>query len=170
MRTHFRQLLKGTSLMSIAGVLQKGVGFFLLPLYTRYLSPTDYGAVELFLVLLLIVDIVVQQGMASALMKRLVYDNVGSDRKTRGIAIGTALIFVLVSALLVGTVLVAAGAPLAHLLFDQEGYGHLIALGALQVLFMGAYRVLLVPLRADQQYVTLTMVEPRASTTRWHRR
>ena len=92
MNRHFGQLLKGTSMMSVSGILQKGVGFFLLPLYTRYLSPADYGAVELFLVLLLIVDIVVLQGMASALMKRIVYDDADGGKKVRSIAVSTALL------------------------------------------------------------------------------
>ena len=47
---HYKQLFKGVAFMSVVGVLRKGVGFLLLPVYTRYLTPEDYGAVSLFLV------------------------------------------------------------------------------------------------------------------------
>ncbi|MBF9018672.1 MULTISPECIES: lipopolysaccharide biosynthesis protein [unclassified Oceanispirochaeta] len=41
------KLLKNTAIYTFFTVLQKGVGFFLLPLYTVFLSPSDYGMVTL---------------------------------------------------------------------------------------------------------------------------
>lgn len=40
-------LLKNISIYSLGSILSTGVSFFLLPLYTRVLSPADYGQLEL---------------------------------------------------------------------------------------------------------------------------
>ncbi len=39
-------LLKNTSLYTIGNILPQAAGFFLLPIYTRYLTPADYGIVS----------------------------------------------------------------------------------------------------------------------------
>ena len=39
-------MLKNLSLYAIGDILPKAVGLFLLPIYTRYLSPADYGLVQ----------------------------------------------------------------------------------------------------------------------------
>ena len=162
MTSQFRQLLKGTSLMSIAGILQKGVGFFLLPVYTRYLTPADYGAVELFLVLILMVDIIASQGMPSALMKRIAYDKAGAKGADPagevGIAIGTTLLYVLACSFAVAVLMLLFADPLSRLAFDRPGGAHLIILGGLHIIFTGVYKVLTVPFRADQKYVTVTAI------------
>lgn len=40
------KVVTNTSLYSISSFLQKGIGFLLLPLYTHYLSPDDYGVLN----------------------------------------------------------------------------------------------------------------------------
>lgn len=40
-----RKVLKGASMYSLGDVLVKASGFFLIPIYTRILTPTDYGIV-----------------------------------------------------------------------------------------------------------------------------
>jgi O-antigen/teichoic acid export membrane protein len=40
------KVITNTSLYSFASFLQKGIGFLLLPLYTHYLSPEDYGVLN----------------------------------------------------------------------------------------------------------------------------
>lgn len=40
------KMLKNLSLYAIGDILPKAVGLFLLPIYTRYLSPEDYGLVQ----------------------------------------------------------------------------------------------------------------------------
>ena len=157
MNFHYRQLLKGTSLLSLSGLLRKGVGFLLLPVYTLYLTPADYGAVELFLVFVGILTIVVTQGLTSALMKRIVYDHGDRDKKAAGVAFGTALIFVAGSALLTGLFAFVFSRPIASLVFDDPIYRYLIVIGAANVLFQTLFNTLLVPLRAAQKYGIITI-------------
>lgn len=43
------KILKNTSLYTLCALLQKGTGFLLLPIYTTYLKPEDYGTMNLIL-------------------------------------------------------------------------------------------------------------------------
>lgn len=46
-----RQFLKDASIYMIPGVVSRGLTFFLLPLYTRALGPSEYGMLDLFLII-----------------------------------------------------------------------------------------------------------------------
>jgi O-antigen/teichoic acid export membrane protein len=63
-----RQLLKDSAIYGAASLLSRAISFFLLPLYTRVLSPHDYGAIELVFVLVALVNVTValeiSQGVA----------------------------------------------------------------------------------------------------------
>ena len=41
------KILKNSSLYTFCALLQKGTGFLLLPIYTTYLKPEDYGIMNL---------------------------------------------------------------------------------------------------------------------------
>lgn len=52
------KIIKNTTLYTIGNVLPKAAGFILLPIYTRYLSPEEYGIVQSMQVLITILAIV----------------------------------------------------------------------------------------------------------------
>src|SRR5689334_9559085 len=43
----FRDIIKKSGTYSVALLASRALGLFLLPLYTRYLTPGDYGVLEL---------------------------------------------------------------------------------------------------------------------------
>jgi len=51
------KVIKNTSFYTIGSILPQAVGFFLLPLYTRYLTPADYGIISSLQVLTSILTI-----------------------------------------------------------------------------------------------------------------
>jgi len=51
------KIIKNTSLYTIGNILPQAVGFFLLPIYTHYLTPSDYGIVSSLQVLTSILGI-----------------------------------------------------------------------------------------------------------------
>jgi O-antigen/teichoic acid export membrane protein len=158
MNIHFSRLIKGTGIMALAGLLEKGVAFFLLPLYTHYLTPADYGAVELFIVLLTIMDIVVQQGLVSAVFKRIAFDKGENEIEDYRTVMGTAIIYVLGTGLLVGIAMIVFAGQLSPLLFDQPGYDFLMAVGALTLITRVVEKILIVPLRSAQRYTTCAAI------------
>jgi O-antigen/teichoic acid export membrane protein len=46
-----KQFFKNSTIYIIGNILVKGISLFLVPIYTRYLSPGEYGIIDLFSVI-----------------------------------------------------------------------------------------------------------------------
>lgn len=66
-------LLKHSSIYGVGNMLNRAVAFLLLPLYTHFMTPSDYGVLELIDVTTGLIGIVVGLGVASAI-SRFYYD------------------------------------------------------------------------------------------------
>ncbi len=108
-----RRLGKHSVIYGLGGLVSRILAVLLLPLYTRYLSPADYGKVETLIALTTVVGIVLRMGISSALLPLLlrldrareppprsphvvlVHDDHGHDRDGRGIALRSQIADVL---------------------------------------------------------------------------
>lgn len=66
---HLRRLATTGAAYTAASVLSKLIALFLLPVYTAYLSPADYGAAEVMLASLIAASIVVRLGVIEAILR-----------------------------------------------------------------------------------------------------
>ena len=66
-------LLKHSSVYGLGTIIAQAVGFLLLPFYTRYLTPTDYGVMSLVNITMDIIGIVAGLGVTTA-MSRFYFD------------------------------------------------------------------------------------------------
>lgn len=124
-----RQLLGGATWLSVTRVLQQGIGFFLLPVYTRYLTPTDYGLIEVLMVSVFLALMVIGQGMPPALLRQLTYVH-SDDGRRRRVAAGVAFAHVGLSSLVfLGFASVLSG-PLSTALFASREHAVLVVVGA----------------------------------------
>jgi len=89
-------LLTDTATYGVGGMLANLVGFLLLPLYTRYLSPTDFGLLTLLQVIVAVFEPIANLGVANALFRRL---NQAQDEAERELVAGTAALSSLVTSL-----------------------------------------------------------------------
>jgi O-antigen/teichoic acid export membrane protein len=64
-----KNLLKHSSVYGFANLLQKGIGFIMIPLYTYYLSPTDYGVLELMDLTINVISMLIGMGLGSAIIR-----------------------------------------------------------------------------------------------------
>ena len=64
-----RNLLGSSSLYAIGTVARQLVGFLMLPIYTRYLSPADYGAVGLLTLTLALLEPFLGMRLGGAISK-----------------------------------------------------------------------------------------------------
>jgi len=92
-------LVKNTSLYSFATFLQKGVGFFLMPLYTAYLTPEDYGTFNLINAVIGFLGILILFSLHNA-ATRFHYQY--KDDKGKAKVWGTLLIMVLANSIIWG--------------------------------------------------------------------
>ena len=140
-----RFLLRHSSIYGLGNLLSRAVAFLMLPLYTRYLTPTDYGVLELIDVTTGMVAIVIGLGLDAA-VSRFYYES--ADENDRRLVLSTA--FWLAGMLaLVGVALAAAfSAPLASLVLNSASDNRL---------FLVAFTTLVVAilLDLDQLYLRL---------------
>lgn len=124
-----RQLLGGATWLSVTRVLQQGVGFFLLPVYTRYLSPQDYGRIEVLMVSVFLALMVVGQGLPPALLRQLSYVH-AEDGRRRRLAAGVAFAHIAISATVFLGAVALTSQFLSTALFASREHGALVVVGA----------------------------------------
>ena len=64
--SRIKQLSKDSIIYGLGGGLVKGFSFFLLPIYTSIFSPSDYGKIEMIVVITSFLSAILIIGMDSA--------------------------------------------------------------------------------------------------------
>ena len=95
-----RRVFKGASIYSLGEVLVKASGFFLIPVYTRVLTPADYGIIGYLQVLVQIGATVLAFGFFGA-QTRYYYEN-NADQRSIGEFLFTINVFPVAVALVIG--------------------------------------------------------------------
>jgi O-antigen/teichoic acid export membrane protein len=75
-----KRLGKHSVIYGLGGLVSRILAVILLPVYTRYLSPSDYGKVETLIALTTVGGIVLRMGITSALF-RFYFDSPDPDRR-----------------------------------------------------------------------------------------
>jgi O-antigen/teichoic acid export membrane protein len=112
-----KKLATHSAVYGAADVLQSGINFLLIPVYTSFLSPADYGNLALLLLFGTLAKIVFRLGLDSGFF-RVHYDQ--EDAPSRLALAGTVSVFAAAAgaALLVGTIVLAPF--LSRALFGSE--------------------------------------------------
>jgi len=88
-KNHTKKIVKHSGLYAIGNIARQLVGFIMLPIYTQYLTPADYGVVGLLIFAIGLIDIAFGARLAQAAPK-FYYEFEG--KKQRNSVISTALI------------------------------------------------------------------------------
>jgi O-antigen/teichoic acid export membrane protein len=118
-----KHLIKHSAIYGMGGVLNKLIGFVLLPIYTRYLTPTDYGILSLLGVSSSIAVIIARLGLGSAMFREVIYH--GSDER---MVESTTLYFLLGESALCFGILFIWSPQVSNLVFGTPEYTHLVRL------------------------------------------
>ena len=114
-----RRLSRQLAAYGTADVAVLAVNVLLLPLYTRVLSPTEYGALALLLVCEAVLKVVFRWGLDASFL-RLYYD-CKTDEHRKTLAGTLAIAMAVVNGALTAALLLLAG-PVNRLLFDSEAF------------------------------------------------
>ncbi len=109
---HLRRLLTAGAAYQLAEVVSKVIALVLLPVYTRHLTPADYGTAELLLTSVILASIVVRLGLGEAFVRFHFHDE-DPERRRRLARAATGVL------LLTTTVAAAAAALLADPLSER---------------------------------------------------
>lgn len=132
MISHLKKLGKHTAIFSFAGILSKGVGFMLLPLYTRYLSPVDYGILELLALMLSLSILMSVQGMPSAFFQRYTY-KYKDDEEQKEKALSTAFFYLTISVGCYCSIFYVFAEYINNIFFESDNHSDLLRIIAVTV-------------------------------------
>ena len=119
MLQHLKKTFKHTVLYGIGQVAAKAVGFLLIPVYTRYLSPSDFGIVALVMIYFTILEIILRLGVDSA-MFRVYFNEPDEDRRSS--LVNTAFLFQFLSSVGLFAVIYPLSGPISELFFGSRDY------------------------------------------------
>jgi O-antigen/teichoic acid export membrane protein len=133
------------ALGSIAG---KAVGFLMIPVYTRCLSPADYGTIELMYRATDVISLVAAMGLGAAVL-RFYFDSY--DKKGRNEVVSTALLMVIVTGLLLALPACLLRRQLSVAIFGHSGNAFLVELAIIAMLLDLVVMVPLSYIQAEQR-------------------
>jgi O-antigen/teichoic acid export membrane protein len=118
----FRQLLRLLSHSIIYGfgvAVSQIVGFFLIPLYTRYLTPSDYGVLQIISVTSSVLSVIFAMGISSALFRSYFLYDEAEKKKTIA---STAFIYLTGTSAILSLLLIGLAGKFSSLLFHSAEY------------------------------------------------
>ena len=127
---HIRGLFNQSLVYGLPGILSQVVAIFLVPVYTRFLSPEKVGVLALIATATAIFYIFLSLGMGSAVFRSYFFEK----QENRPTVISTAFIFMSIFPLAVLILLLLSSQFLSSLFFKTDDYR-----GILQIAFMGLY-------------------------------
>jgi O-antigen/teichoic acid export membrane protein len=150
---------KHSMIYVVGQALSRAVGFFMIPVYTRYISPTNYGAMDLIEILTAIVAFAISMGMAES-MSRFYYAE--KDEAKRYTIISTLIIGLGVIGLPVVLLFMASAGPLARLVMEGDEYQLYLQISLLTTWFALLAQIGFTYLRIQYMaklFVTLTTIQ-----------
>src|ERR1700732_4679661 len=149
-----KSLTKHGAIYSFGGVLGKVVGFLMIPLYTHYLSPADYGTLELLDLSVALFGLAVMMWMNAAII-RYYYEY--EDQKNRNEVISTVLISAAVLGVLSASGGIVFAKQLSWFILKTSAYYKFFSLLSITFFFSTINSVSFSYLRAKQRSVIVSI-------------
>ncbi len=155
----FKELAKvfgETVVYGLTGVVSTLASVFLVPIYTRILTPSDYGVSALLGTLFSIIAVIANMGMSSAIF----WAYFKAKERERKDVIGTSFIFQTVFPLIISVSAFLLSGFISRFLFGSDVYANLVAIAAITLFFTVSVAVSLATLRArgePSRYVVVNL-------------
>jgi O-antigen/teichoic acid export membrane protein len=158
MKKEVGQLVKHSGIYGLGTILNKSVGFFMIPVYTHYLKPADYGVLELLDLTLFFSGIFAMMGISSAFFRFFVAADSKDEKKD---VTTTALFSVVGISVSVLVLMLSLASQLSIVTFGNASYSPLVKVVAFTLFFSNLSEVPLAYVRAKQRtilYVTIGLI------------
>ena len=99
-----KKVIVNSGIYAIASVFQKAISFLLLPLYTFYLNPIDYGIIGLALPLVNLLSVTFTLSLEGAVTR--FYSDYKNDTKKLQEFFGTVISFVAINSIVIGALII----------------------------------------------------------------
>lgn len=153
-----KEVTKHTSIYGMGGMATKVIGFFLLPLYTHYLTPADYGVLGLLYITMRVLDIMVIQGLTTSIFRAYSFEY-KDDPDNQAEAVCTAYYYSIASAIAFFGILSMFSGPLNDIVFKEANWTHLFQMMFLAGIFRATQNIPRQLMRAHRQSVAYSAIQ-----------
>lgn len=153
-----QSLVSHASIYAAGNILRRAVGFLMLPVYTRYLTPADYGVIGLMIFAMSLVEAFFGTRLHPAITKY--YFEV--EERAKGLLISTAFI---ITGAVTGTMtilLVLFRVPASQAIFGTAEYGAIFGLFSVQIIMQPLEYYSLLYLRLQHRpwlFITINFIK-----------
>ena len=155
MFSDIKAVTKHFFIYGMGSILGRIASFILLPLYTHYLSTSEYGTLDLLELTTYIIGMFLAAGISHSLL-RFYYDS--EDPERRKLVVSTSLISISVVSLLGFVILSLSASSISELVFKNQDYITLFRLVFLSLMFSLISEIPLSLFRAQQRSVLYTII------------
>lgn len=155
MGSDLKKTLGHAGIYSIGIILNRAVSFLMLPIYTRYLTPSDYGTIELLEMTVDVISIFAGLGVIQGLAK--FYYQCQTEREKSGL-VSTLFLMVLGLFLLTCLAGMAASPAISSLIFGSEAYALFLSIAFVNLFLQFVIYVPLAYIRTQQKSVFFVVV------------
>ena len=145
-----KRLGRHSAIYGLGGLVSRIIAVLLLPLYTSYLTPADYGRVETLVALTTVLTIVLRGGISSAFF-RFYFD--AHDDGGRVVVLRTSFWYTMVASTVGLVFLLALAAPVSTLLFGDGRSADLVRAAAVALWAQMNYEQLTSLFRVEERSV-----------------
>jgi len=134
-----RRFFRDSAIYTIPSILSYGISFFLIPLYTRVLTPTDYGALDMITVFGSLIALTVALEISQAIA-RFYHDEKTDDGKK--VLASTALWFTIITFTVFLIAALAFAPELSRIVIGAPGFDDVFRLGVVFIWVNGLFYLL----------------------------
>lgn len=153
-----KKFFKHGAAYSVSDIFTKGSIFLLIPFYTRVLSPSEYGIIDILLIITILATLTVSLEITQALA---IYYSESKDKALRARYASTAFWFTLVTFFPFILLCYTQSKEISQMLFGTDKYWLILKYYFIVLFFHGIYQVTLNQLRWMQKtksYVLVSVV------------
>jgi O-antigen/teichoic acid export membrane protein len=149
-----KRLARHSAIYGLGGIVSRILAVLLLPLYTSYLSPADYGRIETLVAGSAVLVIVLRMGISSAFF-RFYFDS--ADRAHRLLVVRTSFWFTMAMATAGLAAVVLLAGSISNLLFATDAYADLVRAAAVGIWAQMNYEQLTSLFRVEERSVAFVL-------------
>jgi len=149
-----KRLGKQSAIYGLGGLVPRILAVLLLPLYTHYLSKSDYGQIETLVALVTVLTIVLRFGISSAFF-RFYFD--ADDHAGRRLVLRTSFWFTMATATFGLVAVVALATPISEWLFGEADAANLVRASAVALWAQMNYEQLASLFRVEERAVAFVI-------------
>ena len=144
----YKKAASHSAIYGLSDILRKVVGFLMLPIYTHYLTPEEYGVVELMVVAISVMEVFLGMRMGQAIFR---YYYLAKDSAEKKAVMSTAFLMTFVASVLGFIVLFMNAEIASKLLLGNTQYASLMAIFAIVLVTQALEEYGLIYVRVHQR-------------------